>query len=212
MTPLTVTQTAVLDALTTHGRPILLEEFRADSCIASTKIGIEVLAYFGMRSEPLPIAAMLFNAEAVGMLEQGTAMEELRSVMAAIPLDAPGGPWSLGLGAGGYEPGMWAGHLVIALPQHQTIVDLSADQAARPHKNLNLEPFHAVIDSPLWWTGEDPVATFTGTDGSTLILDRRAPDPEGYRTSPNWQASGATNPSLYKSLTGRIIRAVKAAL
>jgi hypothetical protein len=209
---LSAEQKRVLDAVTEQARPILLEEFRADSCIASTKVGLDVLAYFGMRGEPLAVSAMLFNAEAMTMLNEGTSMEDLHAVMKAIPADQPGGPWSLGLGVGSSQPGTWAGHLVVALPQYRTIVDLSADQASRPHKGLTVETFHAVIDNTEWWSGEDPIVTFGTSEGATFVLDRRSPDPEGFRSAPNWQAKGSSSPALYKALTGRIIRAVKAAL
>lgn len=202
----------VLEAITTHARPVLLEEFRADSCIASTKIGIDVLAYFGLRGQPLALSAMLFNAEAVQMLSDGTSMEELHDIMKAIPADEPGGPWSLGLGVGAGQPNTWPGHLVISLPAYGTIVDLSADQASRPHKNLTVQTFHATITNEPWWTGEDPVVMFTTDEGATVLLDRRSPDPDGYRRSPNWRLEGNSTPALYKDITGRIIRTVKGAL
>lgn len=212
MKNLTGEQKRVLDAVTTHARPILLENFRPDSCIASTKVGIDVLAYFGLRGQPMAVSAMLFNAEAMRLLSEGTSMEDLHAMMTAIPADQSGGPWSLGLGVGAQQPGAWAGHLVIALPDYRTIVDLSADQASRPHKNMTVETFHAVIDNPDWWSGTDPLVSFETSDGATLMLDRRTPDPDGYRTAPNWRATGSSSPALYKSMTGRIIRAVKAAL
>lgn len=210
--PLTPRHRAVLDALTEVARPIILEQFNPDSCIASTRIGIDALAYFGLRGEPLPVSALLFNPEAMDLLQHGTTMEDLKAQMDLIPADGEGGPWSLGLGLGSQQPGAWAGHLVVALKQHHTIVDLSADQASRPHKNMPVQPYHVTIDDPDWWSGTQPAATFTTSNGTALILDRRSPDPDGYRRTPNWTMTGSTDKALYKDLTGRVIRAVNASL
>lgn len=210
--PLTPEQAAVLDALTEVARPLILEHFTPDSCIASTRIGIDTLTYFGIRSEPLPITAVLFNADAMDLLQQGVSMEDLKERMNALSADAEGGPWSLGLGVGTQQPGAWAGHLVIAIPQHHAVVDLSADQASRPHKNMPMQPYHVSIEDPEWWEGSQPVATFTTSHGTALILDRRAADPHGYTRTPNWAMTGSTNRAFYKDLTGRVIRAVRAAV
>lgn len=212
MKPLTADQSAVLDALTEVARPLILEHFNPDSCIASTRVGIDALAYFGMRGEPLPVTGVLFNPEAMNLLQQGMSMDDLKKQMDAIPADADGGPWSLGLGVGTQQPGAWAGHLVVALPQQHAVVDLSADQASRPHKNMPVQPYHVVIEDPEWWEGTQPMATFTTANGTALILDRRTADPDGYRLTPNWTMTGSTSKAFFKDLTGRVIRAVRAAL
>lgn len=214
MRPLTLHEASVLDALVEVARPIILEEFNLDSCIATTRIGIDVLDYFGIKATALPISAVVFNKEALDLLTSGTSMEDLKAIMAAIPIDEPGGPWSIGVGAGGpLKHNDWAGHLIATIPEASTIIDLSIDQASRPHKNFTLVPYHAVLDEDDWWSGKEPMATFSNADGCYLLLDRRVPDPVGYLSSPNWKrTSNVEGGKPFKALTGRIIRAVKDAL
>ena len=41
------TPDAIVHALAEHARPIIREDYRVDSCIVSTLVGIEALRYFG---------------------------------------------------------------------------------------------------------------------------------------------------------------------
>jgi len=43
-------------------RPIILEHFRLDSCIASTAITKGVLEHFGLKAVPYPCRATVYNA------------------------------------------------------------------------------------------------------------------------------------------------------
>jgi hypothetical protein len=104
---------AVVRALLARARPIILEDWRADSCIASTAICIDVLDYFGLDARPLACRTVVWNRQ----LESGC--------------------WSVGIGHGDKRQGGWPGHLV-ALAAGDLLLDLSLDQASRPQHNIEL--------------------------------------------------------------------------
>ena len=201
----------ILDALVKVARPIILESFSVDSCIASTRIAVDVLRYFEITAEPLPLIVTVFNAETVRLAHEGKTLEEIGKIKNQSKVTDDGGPWSVGIGTGwsmkstnGSEP--WAGHLVAAIPGKHIIVDLSIDQAARPHKNMHLEPFWTQVEDE-WWGGDKPVTELNNA-GMSMILDRVAADPQGFLTSPNWKLSGLYR-ATFKDATGKIIRAIK---
>lgn len=206
----------VVTALAKVGRPPILEYFGRRSCIASTRIGLDVLAYFGVQAEPLPLFMLVLNGEAINLAATGMSQAELRAEMNKYGLDEPGGPWGIGVGAEIENSKDWAGHLMIAVPNLRVLLDMSFDQASRPHKDLSFpdegQVFAAFDDA--WWGGERSRTSFTGQvrDGSRvgLILDRDCADPEGYRRSANWRRQGRNNGrGVFREVTGRIIRLVK---
>jgi hypothetical protein len=204
----------VLDALVGVARPIILSEFRKDSCIASTRVAIDALAYFGVKAEPLPVIATIFNAEAAAILNGGGTLEELAAAQQEKELDEPGGPWSLAIGTGhsrNNDRPIWEGHLVAAIPDEQVFIDLSIDQAARPTKGMNFEPYWTRVEDDHWWNGEETLHQLTHENGMVLIMDRRAADPEGFKASNNWKATGHMK-SVMRDVTGKVIRAMKTEL
>lgn len=199
-------------ALRNIARPIILERCDITSCIISTRVGINVLRHFGIGAKPLPVKVLLFNPEAAHILATEGPEEFKRQVDAMKPEDE-GGPWSIGLGA---RPtaldvalNKWSGHLIIEIPKYTTYMDLSFDQASRPHKNLDVTPHYFTLepDDP-WVTGQSPVMQMTATDGTVIILDRNCPDPDGYRQSNNWTGEDDTQP-LIDDLTNRTIEKIE---
>lgn len=59
-----------LKALTKTGRQEILKEFRADSCIASTRCCQDVLAHFGILSEPLSVEVAIYNPAFLAELDE----------------------------------------------------------------------------------------------------------------------------------------------
>lgn len=170
---------------------------------------MDALKYFGVRSEPISFFMMVLNEEAMDLLRSGMTMQELKEHLAPLLLEESGGPWTLGIGAN--DPGLtgWAGHLGIRVGDH--LIDLSADQASRPHKNIVLEASAFLIEDPEWWAGNKKFELFQTSGGVSLLLDRHAPDPDGYRKSKNWfrQSSKHDGAPVFKEVTGKIIRAMK---
>lgn len=200
-------------ALANVARPLILTRFRKDSCIASTRIGIDALAYFGVKAVPVSLQMLLFNREAVELLNSGKTLEEIAAFVRERGLNEEGGPWTMGVGADLGRPGGWAGHLVVGVPAANLLVDLSIDQVSRPHKGLVLdEP--AVLQVPeTWWTGETDMVQFTNpNDGSMIFLDQREsmlPDRDGYRKTSNWKGRAGGSEAPVRAVTGQVIRAMK---
>lgn len=219
---------AVIQALHDQARPTLLQYMRPDSCIPSTRIGIDVLEYFGIHAKPLPLFVLVVNDAGIAMLDRGKTLNDVVDEAFKHTKEEAGGPWTIGLGApyesrGGQlaEAGKWAGHLVIAIPQHRTLVDLSIDQISRPHKNITFtEPLVVVLDesSDPWWADEDPLYSLIVKDNAGhdvgLLLDRgpNRPDPEGYRRTLNWRRKSASGDIPFPHMTADVIRRMKAQL
>lgn len=198
----------VFDAMQQVARPIIREHFNADSCIASTRIGINVLRYFGIGAKPLPLSVLVFNAEAANLIhEQG--LEEFVRVIKLQDPTTPSGPWSIGVGARRNPIDIaldaWQGHLIIEVPAYTAYMDLSIDQVNRPLKNIDVTPhwFNLEPDDP-WVTGEVPVMEMNADDGTMLVLDRRVPDPDGFRKSTNWTGNNGVS-AVLQDCTERII-------
>lgn len=204
-----------LDDLIEVARPEILTVLKPDSCIGSTRIGIDVLTYFGIKAIPVPVRIFVLNAEANRILEETGSYEELAKAVAVPTKDDEGGPWTMGIGApdtiprpDGEDPNKWAGHLVIGLPEQSVIVDLSMDQASRPHKGLDLKCMWYDIDSR-WWDLPDSEQRLSLPGGGVAGVQHL--DDESYRKSPNWKgkATGHNGRPL-QAVTGRIITALKA--
>ena len=88
---------AVLRALLACARPIVRQQWRADSCIASTAIAIDVLDYFGLAAKPLACRTAVWNRQLVERVEaEGRTPdpEELHQWCREC------GAWSVGIGYG----------------------------------------------------------------------------------------------------------------
>lgn len=176
--------------------PMLASGFGLDSCIASTRIALDILEHFGVEAEPMPLAIFLLNEEAIQIVESGGTLEDIKEQTLKYDISHVGGPWSIGLGAAGDKrANRWAGHLVAALPQHKMLVDLSADQVARPQKDMPLEPIVWVVHDEDWWAGRElrsePMIYRNDETGKRILawFDRTdyGDDFDGYRRSTNWR-------------------------
>lgn len=181
-------------------RPVIREHFNADSCIASTRIGINVLRHFGVGAKPLPLSVLVINAEGSRIMREEGVDAYRDAINAAQPGDK-GGPWSIGVGSQRSPLDIaldaWQGHLIIEIPQFRTYMDLSIDQANRPLKDIELTPhFFTVDEDDPWLTGEIPIMEMHTEDDVTMVLDRRAPDPEGFRKSTNWNGNNGMSAVL----------------
>jgi len=206
----------VVAALVKVARPVILSEFEARSCIASTRIGMDALEYFGVKAVPIPLMIMIFNAEAHEMLRAGKDLLELQAETLKYTPTDPGGPWTMGVGAEVENGDGWAGHLVVGLPQMRLLVDLSFDQASRPLKGLKFTgPQLLPVLEPDWWLKKERYFQLLGKtdDGREvlLVLDNQAPDPEGYKKSRNWRRTSSAHGSkrVFQEITGKIIRQMK---
>jgi hypothetical protein len=206
---------AAVNALARVARPVILTEFRRDSCIASTRIGIDALAYFGVSAIPVPLRVWVFNQRVLELVEQGASMDQIGELVRGVQSDALGGPWSMMIGAKVDGSDGWAGHLMIGLPCFHTLVDLSIDQASRPRKDLVFdEPLVFSLPKDEWWAAREKKHVHVGHRAGSravLVLDRDVPDADGFRASPNWRrrSSSSCGKEAFKRVTGEVIRLMK---
>jgi hypothetical protein len=205
----------LLDALTKVARPLILEVFNRDSCIASTRIAIDALASFGVVAEPMSLSVTVYNRAAAEAITQGPAVANLMNFRSALRANEGDEIWSVAIGAGLSEPDpvnpTWSGHLVAVIPEYVALIDLAIDQASRPTKGLTLEAFWLQVPHEQWWTGTEPSTEFLDSAGNVLVLDRRCPDPTGYLTSPNWDVPEQYEAD-FRELTARVVSAMRSEL
>lgn len=171
----------IIQSMARIARPKILNEFRADSCIASTAIGIEVLTRLGILAEPLPVRAMVFNKPFVARIEKTGIFPQGDEIKTWTDED---GSYSLGIGVGTQQPGKWAGHLVV-LVEKAYLVDLSVDQASRPQYGMTFEPFAIKVENS-FFSGTPLVF---GYNDCTFRYDVIASN-LAYQASPDWMFSG----------------------
>lgn len=201
----------VLEAMVQESPALLYEKYRPDCCIAATSIALDVLKYFHVDAQPLPVRATAMNRAMRERHEQGNppTAEEIAAWQAKPgPID-PTEPWGVGLGFENGGPG-WAGHL-IAVIEERWLLDLALRQASRPERGL-------VVPDAGWGTITRPLprrvdqagrllALADLADGGTLTY-WTAPDAPDWRDAPDW---GHTRPTK-GAVTLGLIHAVEAAL
>jgi hypothetical protein len=169
----------ILTLLAAEARPLILEHWAAYSCIASTRVAIDVLGAFGIVAEARPVHAYIFNAPLWKRLEAG----EQPAAGEIDRLFAIDGSWSIGLGFGGdMGANKWPGHLVALVRRPQVLVDLSLDQASRPERQIDLGPIIAPIRGPEFLRGEGQIV---GEVNGTVVAYETI-DEHGYTLSPDW--------------------------
>ena len=178
----------ITQAVHDAARPV----FREDSCIACTRITIEVCAYFGVPARPQPVKVAAWTARAW----------ELKDT--ALPPDQwPREAWSTGILTGEQpsRPGRWNGHLVAVTATD--LIDPSLSQLSRPDRGLHLAAAAFTIP-PGWQDGEQ--ARITLGDGTVLVYIPVTN--HGYRASPHWSRRSPT----IRRVVGAAIRALTAEL
>lgn len=170
----------ILKVIARVGRIAILQDFRKDSCIASTRVMTRVLDHYGFHAEPKHVKVIIFNKVMLEYWNKGQVpnreTQEFRDFCDST------GAWSVGLG---YEqPGQKpVGHVVAVLPEEMIMIDASLDQANRPHKSIELPcPFITGIGSQ-FLAGES-VSEYQCPEG----VVRYIPDFENqtYKESLDW--------------------------
>jgi len=184
----------ILEGLMNHGRPEILKEFRPDSCIVSTAIGIDVLTHFGILAEPLPVKLSIFNAPYVKRIDSGSDWPNRETL---IRWGQEDNSYSVGIGYGEQQLNKWAGHLVL-LVENKWLVDLSIDQANRPQYNMIFEPMAIEIDND-FLSGKMPRIL---KDKECVIRIELIKN-RGFLSSPDWAFGGRR-----KHLVSKIIEKI----
>lgn len=205
----------VIAALLDIAREEILKVFTPESCIASTRITLDVLQYFGVPGKPIPVAVTIFNEEARQILDRD-GLDAVAAAVNARSTQDVDGPWTIGLGVAtpAREPG--AGHVAVAIPSLSTIVDLSLDQANRARKNITLGPVALKIPDDLAFMrepGERIVYTIRSTPEAAPVTVMYQHEREHrYRQSPNWlrkSGENANGSEGFRIVTASIIQRMR---
>ena len=164
----------VVDALCRVGRPIILRYASPDSCIASCRIGMDVLRMFGIRSHPIAVKAAVFNQKGHEFMDSGHP-DWVRQ--------GRDGAHSVGIGYGGPDPRKWDGHLVL-LVRGRLLLDLSIDQAARPDKGIYLHAFRTVLPTGFLEQGSGLVVQ--NPEGGTISYELNLGN-RSWKFAPDWR-------------------------
>jgi hypothetical protein len=189
----------IIEAARLRVRPIVLSRFNKFSCVASARVLIDCLTYFGIKAEPYPVTAFIINGVGREMIEAGDSLEEVYQIAMEHTVEDPEGPWTVGLGHDDGDP-EGAGHVVVYLPEKDAFMDISLDQINRPHKGIDFPPM-VMSGRP------DETLSFVDDNGAAIIY---YPDPPGrFQKSPNWRGISRGDREAFKDVTGRAIRAIK---
>jgi hypothetical protein len=169
----TGTRTA-LQLIVAASREAMLGQWRADSCIAATRITTAVLDYFGYSARPVAVRLAGFTATAWSDTQAGHTVN-----------DAARGAWSVGVvGSGAIRGGRWDGHLV-AIVERRWLLDASVDQLNRPQYGLQFTPSAHLL--PAGWPTE-PLLLRQDDTGSVLTY-RSMHDTQAWRRSADWRGN-----------------------
>lgn len=170
---------------------------KVDTCIWSTRIGIEVMRYFGLPATALPVSVQVHNPRMVELHSQGVepTVENMDEV----------GAWALGTDPDKPMPETgrrgWNCHLIMHVERFGVLVDLSLEQYNRPAKNIVLEPLPALID-PVFWEGQHVAVLVRGCH----VLYCHRPEQQSYRDTYDWH-EGKQNSDI-----GGLIRMVRSSI
>lgn len=179
----------VIERLLKFGNEEIRKDFRPDCCIAGTRIALNVLDYFGIAAQPLPVEYLVMNeafAKLAFRLKRPPTKEEQ---------DAVGG-WAVGVDTRPSETG-FGGHVVTVVKR--LLVDLTVNQANRPHKHINLPSGVAVELPKAFWQGGSAVTQA----GDSVLSYRLLASPADFTTAPDWYDATRHSAAL------RIIRRIE---
>lgn len=138
----------IVPPLLTHGRAIMLETWRPDSCIAAARICKDVLEYFEIKTRAETCRAYVATNPLMQRLDDG------------VPINNKFGPGehSVGIGYDTTErPGKMNGHVISrAISSGDRLdwfIDLSLDQADRREKGMPVEAFAFKLTERERWPG-----------------------------------------------------------
>jgi|GEM_PF-3530400 len=193
----------VFNALVEKASPILHEYYSHDCCIAATKCGIEVCKYFGIVTWGIAARLEIFNPTFCRLVgEHGRVPQSDQESLEW----AGKGAWIVDIGNPENELRQkgWNGHLLLASVDDGRvhIADLALEQANRPHKDINLVPFHFCVSGE-FLREEIQVATYLN---GCLLNYHSWPTDRSYYTAADWSAQREKE---RKPIVGRIIRAIK---
>jgi hypothetical protein len=186
----TIDTHGALQLIVTASRGAMRGQWRADSCIAATRITKAVLDYFGYSVRPAAVRVAGFTATAWSDAQAGRTGN-----------DPARGAWSVGVvGSGAIRDGRWDGHLV-AIVEGCWLLDASVEQLNRPEHGLQFAP--SACPLPDGWP-ETPLLLRQNSTGSVLTY-RSMPDRQAWRRTADWSGQ----PTLVRETIAAAIATVR---
>lgn len=188
-------------------RALMRQHYNATSCIAATRIAIDVLEGLGIAARPLMVRAELFNAPMWQQIElHGRAPNDH---VERDQWTRDFGAYALGLGFADPErtdlDETTNGIHVVTLVEDSLLWDLSFDQANRPDKGIPIDAPLVLAVPRAFIEGRDRAVA--GFQGSVLIITAR-PNDRRYELSPNWRADGHDAP-VRRELTATMLDGIR---
>lgn len=180
-----------INNLLRYARRIILRYYNADSCIASTRVACDVMRRLGYKAEPMSVQVTVCNPAMV------RKMKEIGRYPTWEEFDkwtAEDGAWNVQIGGRFPNEVGWVCHLV-AIINDQVLVDLSLDQASRPHRQMELRPYATTV-TEAFLKGENLVR-----EVGDMVLIYKKTDETAWQNTKNW-----INVDAYGPVTERVYR------
>ena len=185
----------------------MLEHMSRDSCIASTRVTIEVMNHFGIPAKPLPVFTAVYNAAyALRYKAMGNRWPKDEDELERWHAEC--GAQSIGIGyhEGPPEAGKWPGHLV-AVVNNRFLVDASVDQVEQCQHGIFLPGTLSERVTRPFLAGKEwiEVAVHPDSDpdykNSSIVRYRLCHESPPYDTSPDWCDPRRAGPIVRAILT-----------
>lgn len=169
----------ICELLCEVARPLILKEFRVNSCVASSRVGKRVLDHYEIPSKPIAVKIDVFNSQYCSLLqERGDFPSTEEGWIEWRDL----GAWNVGI------DNEDLGHIVLIV-RGNTLLDLSMDQMSRPDKKIILNPSgfsipDDFVSNPQW-------AVFQDVYGCVARYMAQ-PENKAFSTSRDWTTKSRT--------------------
>lgn len=181
----------IVTAYADVARPLMRQWLSPNSCIAATRITMNILNVFGIDARPLPVVATVHNPAWLALgrkLKRQPTVDEQKA--------DPGNAWSVGLGFNDPEsrdsypvdPNNWAGHLVALTLNDALLIDGAIDQASRPQYDMPIPPIVLVQETTARFLDGSGSVVGETPDG-VIISYHRNLTPDLYEHAPDWRVT-----------------------
>jgi hypothetical protein len=157
-------ESRIFRVLLQYGRKRMLRRWAPDSCIAATRIAVDVLAHYGIAARPQGTRVTAITHKLLDRQASGNFDGKLRAGEYIIKIGNPESDRAV----------FYQGHVIALTSKH--LIDMSLDQASRPHKGLCL------TNAVLPWDGKFPVTVWH----DDLVFGYVLFDDESFYQSPDW--------------------------
>jgi hypothetical protein len=183
----------VLKVYARIARPVILEYFRKDSCIASTRITVEVFSRLGFKAMPFPCTVQIYNNKFREIFEREKHWPTKKEMGKWVTK----GAWGIGIGFGDDRKEGYLGHMV-AIVENRYLVDSSLDQAERPNKEIYLPAILVTEVNRDFRRGKKEL-TIVNERGTVMVYEPRIKDRK-WEATPDWTKISRHTPAIERIL------------